>query len=613
MAICYTSWAGLLASLSQAIIIDINEPPGTCMTMAMESIPFLFRLPKAWLTAFISDWLPIQEIANLDTAITNHEHRDHFLSCLRQLNPEIHWSVHNLSLQWLSLRQFSVFSIEFNCDVTKIQSFSNLYLPLLISLEVDFQEGDGTIDEAILYLLRTCPEIQSIKLQTSSAITDVGVRHIADCCPLLQDFHFCPWVGVSVDISTLVYLFRHCPLLESVDLIQAVLEDYSGSDLRQLKEFGHVIESISVYNDPDVNINAKDIIELLLLCPKLTELDYTSTRTVDDSLMLQRLGEICPSITKFNYNKVSDDVEIVNVVVPIGMYVNAFRRCSHLTEISFYGDVMQHFTDADFKCLEEFGPLMSSLVLETQREDDQLTSQGLSTFIGQCPNLNLLVCKGMDEGDAVILHRLGERCPTLHQASLTALTNVTDDAFLALLQGCPKLSGINISCQSTVNIPTDAIFAHRFNPILKTIDLCVGGVMWNQMTVATCFSECHELEVFKVVWGETTDDGAGIGLLDTGLAVLASGCPKLREIKLYSSPLLTINGLLHLGETCSRLSELYIHETIVGDRPSDNLYPFEEMSILRQRFPAMKVRVSTYRILGGDDMLEDVEVEAVDG
>ena len=200
-----------------------------------EVIPFIFRLPKAWLTAFISDWLPIEEIAILDTTVTNHENREHLQSCLRQLNPKITWHVNNFSLQWLSLRQVPVFSIVFNCDMKKIQHLSNVYLPLLVSLEVDFQRTDKTeeppftfppspppprkdIDEAILYLVRNSQEIQYIKLHAFCNVTDAGVWHVADFCPLLHDFCLCPDKNVNVNVTTLVHLFRRCSLLKNVSL-----------------------------------------------------------------------------------------------------------------------------------------------------------------------------------------------------------------------------------------------------------------------------------------------------------------------------------------------------------------------------------------------------------
>ena len=567
-----------------------------------KSIPFIFRLPKAWLIAFISDWLPNQELAILDTAVTNHEYREHFLSCLRQLNPEKHWSVNNLSLQWISLRQVSVHSIEFNCDVTKTQAISNLYLPLLVSLEVDFQKGDENVDQAILYLVRNSPEIQSVKLQSKSEITDAGVRHIADFCPLLKDFSFCPCdTAASVTILSLLYLFRSCSLLENVSFTRGILDKYSGADLHQLKEFAHLFDSLSLLNAPDEDriINYKDIISLLALCSKLTELDYGSAGSLDDSKILQRLGEMCPMIEKFTYTKISffgdeeEDGELMPTsgVVPITMYLNAFRRCSHLREISLHGDVMRHFTDSDFIGLEEFGHLITMLGLQSQREDSQLTSQGFSSFIGHCPQLTSLLCAGIDEGDAVLLNRLGDSCPQLRSAMLFELMNVTDDSLIALIQGCPMLNAIKITSKPSLNIPTDAIFAHRFSPMLIDIDFRFEGALWNEMTVATCFSHCHELEVFNVQWGESIGDYAGSSLADSGLAVLASGCPKLREITLCSSPLLSIDGLLHLGETCSLMTQVYIQECLAKEGGQER-FPYEEMKIIRQRFPAMKIRVS---------------------
>ena len=320
------------------------------------------------------------------------------------------------------------------------------------------------------------------------------------------------------------------------------------------------------------------------------------------------------------YDKISDITEEEDDgMIPISTYVNAFRRCVHLRKIRVLGDVMEYFTDSDFQRLEEFGPLISTLYLETQRQDEQLTSQGFSSFLRCCPQLVELKCHGIDTEDAVILHRLGEMCHQLNSISLVRMYDITNDSFLALLQGCPKLTAIKISYAShfgQLNL-TDAIFGHHFNPLLKEIDLRISGVRWDQMTVATCFSQCHELEVCKVVWGCVAGGlHAGGSISDTGLTVLAEGCPKLREIKLYSSPLLTINGLMQLCETRPLISKI----TIIDRGPP--FFHHHEICAFQRRFPSITIKAIVDYFVGhdsdsdydddGDDVDDDVVDDDVD-
>ena len=265
--------------------------------------PFIFRLPQSWLVAFISEWLDFEERTIFDTAVSSHEHREYYLSCLRQLNLESDLSVYIADLQWFSVRQIPVRSVLLTCNVTRIQNRSNIYLPFLESLKVEFIDANEVIDQAILYLVRNSPNIQSIKLMTRPKVTDAGIQHIADFCPLLQDFYFCPWPNCSVIVSTLVNLFRRCSLLKEVSLCQYILENYSGTDLCQLKEFGHLFKSLAVFNRPNQDINAKDIVDFLLMCSNVEELDYTGVRSKDDSTMLQRLGEMCPMINQLPMTK----------------------------------------------------------------------------------------------------------------------------------------------------------------------------------------------------------------------------------------------------------------------------------------------------------------------
>ena len=243
---------------------------------------------------------------------------------------------------------------------------------------------------------------------------------------------------------------------------------------------------------------------------------------------------------------------------------------------------------------------MSSLVLETQREDDQLTSQGLSSFLTHCSQLYSLTCQGIDKDDAAILSQLGGSCSKLHSVTLIDMTDITDGSLVALMQGCPKLSDMTLSCESMLNIPTDAIFTHRFNPMLKTIDLRVCGVMWDELCVATCFSHCPGLELFHVVWGRPVSDTVAFmdthSLGDAGLSILAAnGCPKLRKMVLYSSASLTINGMLSFADKCPCLSEMIIEDVVEGDRPS-HLFPPNELKTFQDRFPTIALKFVKPRV-----------------
>ena len=50
-----------------------------------DKTPLLFRLPRAWLVGFLSEWLEISEVAILDTAMTMKKHREEFLDCVKEM------------------------------------------------------------------------------------------------------------------------------------------------------------------------------------------------------------------------------------------------------------------------------------------------------------------------------------------------------------------------------------------------------------------------------------------------------------------------------------------------------------------------------------------------
>ena len=303
-------------------------------------------------------------------------------------------------------------------------------------------------------------------------------------------------------------------------------------------------------------------------------------------------------LSSFVFNKICPE-EVEEDGISIDTYVNAFRRCKHLIEVSLLGDVMQHFTDIDLHAFKECGPLISAMEFESQRKDEQLTSYGLSSFLAYCSQLLSLTCNGIDKDDATIVQQLGVSCPKLYSVSLMEMTDVADECFVTMLQGCPQLKTISLSCASTLNIPTNAIFTHQINPLLQTIDLSVHGVMWDETTVATCFAHCHELEYFHVVWGRFISDPIPLresrSLDDKGCAILAKGCPKLRFIQLYPSTSLTIHGLRQFGEHCPLFSKLTIREFLVGDRPSQ-LCPENDLKTYQERFPGIIMKIDQRRV-----------------
>ena len=570
-------------------------------------VPLLFRLKEAWLCSFVSEWLSITEIVTLDTAISCDEYRKHFHSCLQKLSPDISWNLHNSSLQWLSLRRVPLYTVVLNCDVSTIHTLANLSLPLLEILVVVFQEGNvRNEDQGIMYL-KNSPKLQSIHLKDqNNGITNVGIQHISESCcrHTLTNFQLCvsQFGTTAISVGQLMDFFHRCSSLTTIGLTHGVLENYSGDDLLQLKPVGHLFDSLGLFNDPlSLNTSSHHMVELLEICPNLKQLDYASAGGSDDNVVLERLGgEVCPLLERFTFIKVSPDEQVAEEGISIDTYVDSFRRCSHLTEISLLGDVLNHFTDSDLYRLEEFGKKISSVVFESQRHDGQLSSYGLSSFLAHCPQLYSLSCKGIDKEDAATLKQLGVSCPHLHALSFLDMKDVTDDSFETFLHGCPKLRNIALSCESTLNIPTDAIFAHRFSPTLKEIDLRVNGVMWDETMVARCLAQCHELESFHVAWGRPVSDTVDLidthSLTDAGLAILTKGCPKLRKIKLYSSASLTINGLLTLAETCPLLSEITMEEIFVGDRPT-HLCPHSELTTFRGKFHAITMRMVQRKVV----------------
>ena len=229
----------------------------TSATCTIRNDPFFSKLPTEWIISFLSNWLDIKDVANLDTAMTMHSKRPAFLQILNGMRSTSISRKYDFDsfpmLCWLSIRGIYVEDIELNTngswrqgkhrDCLKMDQLKILNLVSLRKLVIHHVDDLG-----IFYAIRHSPRLQSLTIddhEFSKDImvqTDLGLHCIGSLCPALEHFSLTR-NGPTAD--ALCKFFRESRLLKTVKLIGGVLRNFSASDIECLRPFGHLFEALS--------------------------------------------------------------------------------------------------------------------------------------------------------------------------------------------------------------------------------------------------------------------------------------------------------------------------------------------------------------------------------
>ena len=271
--------------------------------------PIFFRLPQAWFSWLLSEWLDIKSVATLDTAMTNHQHRSHFLQFLRDMKSKYLEAntnyCHGRNLVYLSRRQIHVKEINYRVSGRTLCSdtISNLCFP---SLEI-FSSID--IDNAgVLAIVRNSPGLKSISVSEGSPfhlrsdremlLTEAALHAIAQHCPLLERMSIgrnCKRPFTTTD--TLINLFRSCPELKSFGLEHDALHRFDDSDLAQLQEFSPPFTHFDFIFGPRVTTNA--IADFAASCTKLKFFRLQKWNRCDK--VLAKVAESCHALETLQF------------------------------------------------------------------------------------------------------------------------------------------------------------------------------------------------------------------------------------------------------------------------------------------------------------------------
>ena len=150
-------------------------------------------LPDDFIVSILIEWLYIQDLARLDSALCHRKTRTLFLGLLGSEHPGIksvaarkRFDIRSGVVQWLESRGISMNEISFCGDIDLSSPFLPKIGGTLQSLNIDFCKK--ITDAGVVLIVENCSNLQSLSLD-SSLITDIGLGFLATRCSNLQYLH----------------------------------------------------------------------------------------------------------------------------------------------------------------------------------------------------------------------------------------------------------------------------------------------------------------------------------------------------------------------------------------------------------------------------------------
>jgi hypothetical protein len=269
----------------------------------MSDVPFLFYVPRALLVAFLSEWLDMPTIGMLDTAMSTKKHRSQFLSSLQSMRSTSVESFYTFSgefwwWRWLAIRQVFVESIVVHGRAVQ----SDLVIPSMRNVKIKFCEKYH-----LLYLVRNCPALRSLDLETNYYFRLKGLGVLANIRKSLEEFSLCTQSTEEFpeNSTALIDLFFQCSNLHTVALTGDVL---SCVDLAELIPYGHLLRELEFKRTLRPFSYGRAISNLLANCGRLRKLRYVGSDGEQDFLVITALCRSCPlledlELSSFSFNR----------------------------------------------------------------------------------------------------------------------------------------------------------------------------------------------------------------------------------------------------------------------------------------------------------------------
>lgn len=475
---------------------------------------FVISLPDAIVSILLTDWLQIQDVARLDSAICQATSRQQFIQlayagglvyntrhvvyhtseCIRKL-PTIGL------LQWTKLRGACISAIAITQDLTDdaehrstvlsstgasnrsifyvLSKLSDLYwkqtwnellshCPNVVELVCHSAFGPSEC----VQIGQTWPDLESIQL--GDYATDDCLHNIGLYYHKLRRFH--GGAGFSRRNTTKGW----CNFIRQVGRTLEHIEGFEyGNEAFDAELFAAIAEhcrNLKSYAADCSAMKREHLAGILQGCPYLTSLTLRSAGGMDDNETLQLIADKCGSRLKIL--RLSDWSNITDAGV-----VGLLEVCRNLEALEL-SDVPE-LSDATFEAIGRYCPQLQDLNLFCLH---RLGSEGLCLIAAGCPKLQRLTIVFAGVQDTGLISVL-TNCPLLKYLNLSNCTGLSEQSLTAVARVRSEVTDLFLSGTklTLTGLQTIAQQCTKLRYVMLSSDLEVEADA-NQVLLATLFA-----------------------------------------------------------------------------------------------------------------------------
>jgi hypothetical protein len=479
------------------------------------------ELPEAISRLVLVEWVRVEDVARLDSAVCNIELREHFLTLAYNpltvladvTNREKHYGNMEPVLEWADMRGAQLDGIVIEGKFLRDEGSSLLSAMLKTSglalkwVKIFSNRLDAVTrcQEALLEIIKWCPNVTQLELSIAETrqgtmLWDEHLVAFTLSCPTLTEL-----VLINAELSehALASVLKRCQCLQTVfihTLFQAIPVDIAIPTLKSIK------------CGPGLGTDAV-MLAIAQKCAKLETLIMLQSTLVTD-VGVQAVLNGCPLLRE------TDAYEALNT---------SRELCVELARRS------------------------NTTSLHTGkwwRMDDEM----LQEVLGACPNLTSISWEQHKWYSIwptdLTLAVCAQHCPLLADISIRGCTRITDAGMRVLVKnGASKLRSVELRNCPELSNKTLLAIAKRC-PLLEKIIWGVDGSDAGVVKLAEGCPQLNFVELFNTQVG------------DAGLTALATHCPKLATLKLKYCDHVTIRGVRDVVTGCTQLRNLEVPLTL---------------------------------------------------
>ena len=429
----------LLVLRSQQLLTTALFKPVQCMFEVM---------PDEFMLSIFLEWLPIEDLASFDRALTNHYYRPKYLSLLKHT---VHSGVLSISTneegysldsgvaEWLEDRMVFMCALKFyGMDEDLPVGFLEHTGRQL--LKIDLSGCPSVSDARFKELVECCPKLEDVDLSHCFSISDVGVASLVRLCPGL---HTLSISGTHVTEKGLASFGEDCRNMKKINLEGLAISD---TGLQKIAKVFPNLEDVDLSRCP--TITDVEVASLVLLWPGLHTLDLSRTQVTDTGLA--SLGEGCRALKKISlYRLEISDSGLLKIA----------QGCPWLEDVDL--ERCSSITDVGATSLAQLCPRLHTLSLE----GTHVTETGLDRIGEGCKALKTLNISGLEISDSGLL-KIAQGCPWLEDVDLERCSSITDVGATSLAQLCPGLRSLDLYGTKVEENKCTLDLLHKINPAL---------------------------------------------------------------------------------------------------------------------------------------------------